>query len=278
MRYAIGVPNLRAFADIHALADLARSAERLGWDGFFIWEVLSLAREIEVVDATIALAAIATATERIRFGPMVTAPPRRRPQKLARETTTLDHLSRGRLILGVGLGSPNDYLPFGEDDDPRTRAERLDESLEIVTRLWSGERVSFEGRHFQVRDVAFRPVPVQRPRIPIWVGGTWPHRAPMRRAARWDGFFPIGNWPKEFLMPDQFREIAATIRSMRTHDAPFALIFTSTPQPDRPKPTPERIASYADAGVTWWIEEPGSVEEAHALIAAGPPPWRTSAG
>lgn len=273
MNFGVGIPNLRSFADIHVVVELARAAERHGWDGFFLWDVLSLQQDDPpaILDPTIALAAIAAATERIRFGPMVTAPPRRRPHKLAREAVALDHLSRGRLVLGVGIGSPNDYVPFGEDDDPRVRAERLDECLEILSLLWSGDRVSFEGQHYVIRDVAFRPVPVQRPRIPVWVGGTWPNKAPMRRAARWDGFFPIGNWPREFLAPEQYREIAAFLRARRPDAAPFDLVFTSTPARDRPAASPERIAAYADAGVTWWLEEPADADDARRLITAGPP-------
>src|SRR5215217_3461395 len=106
------------------LARLARAAEAAGWDGFFIWDVFGgdSTAPAPVVDPWIALAAIAATTERIRFGPMVTPLPRRRPWKLAREAASLDHLSDGRLILGVGIGAMHyEWNYRGEEADTRVR-------------------------------------------------------------------------------------------------------------------------------------------------------------
>src|SRR5436190_24311266 len=119
------------------------------------------------------MAAMATRTRRVRIGALVTPLARRRPWKVARETVTLDHLSGGRLVLAVGLGALDDggFGKVGEPTDPRTRAERLDESLAILTGLWTGLPFGFQGRHYQVDEMTFSPGPVQRPRIPIWVAG-----------------------------------------------------------------------------------------------------------
>jgi len=149
------------------LARLAREAEAAGWDGFFIWDVFGgdSAAPSPVVDPWIALAAIAATTQRIRFGTMVTPLPRRRPWKLAREAASLDHLSGGRLILGVGIGTPpEEFARFGEEADPRIRAEMLDEGLEVLTGLWSGELFSFHGRYYRVEEATLLPRPVQQPR------------------------------------------------------------------------------------------------------------------
>jgi alkanesulfonate monooxygenase SsuD/methylene tetrahydromethanopterin reductase-like flavin-dependent oxidoreductase (luciferase family) len=139
------------------------------------------------------LTAAALATERIRLGTLVTPIARRRPEQLARQVATLDSLSHGRVIFGAGLGGPIDdeFGSFGETTDPVVLAERLDEGLDLLARYWSGQRVDHDGRHYRVRDVTLLPATVQRPRPPVWIAGFWPHRRPMRRAARWDGAVPL---------------------------------------------------------------------------------------
>src|SRR5689334_13471095 len=179
---------------------MARDAEAAGWDGFFLWDHVIL-WPTPTCDPWVALAAVALATERVRIGPLVTPLPRRRITKLARETVTLDHLSNGRLVLGVGIGlGPWEWEYLGEETDLRTRGAMLDEGLELLTKLWSGEPVMHEGRFYTCRGdkgpndptpipTPFLPRPVQ-PRIPVWVAGTWPKKPPFRRAARWDGVVP----------------------------------------------------------------------------------------
>lgn len=184
MQYAVSLPNFDVHADPRVLARLARDAEAAGWDGFFIWDhiLFDPYGGIALSDPWVALAAIALGTERIRIGTMVTPLPRRRPWKLAREAVSLDHLSGGRLILGVGLGDPvrEEFAWLGEETDNRVRAKKLDEGLAIVTGLWSGEKFAYEGEQYQVKETIFLPRPVQSPRIPIWVAGAWPTR---RRSA-----------------------------------------------------------------------------------------------
>ena len=121
-------------------------AEQAGWDGFFLWDhVIAGVEGVPTLDVWVALTAMAMTTSRIRLGATVTPLPRRRPWKLARETVTLDHLSNGRLTLGVGLGVPEEYETFGEDSDNKVRAAKLDEGLEILTGLWSGKPFEHHG-------------------------------------------------------------------------------------------------------------------------------------
>src|SRR5579862_3268663 len=176
MQYAIDLPLFGPFSHPFLVADLAHEAEDAGWDGFFVWDHLnyklaSSPEPLAIADPWILLAAMALRTRSIKLGPMVTPLPRRRPWKLARETVTLDHLSGGRLVLGVGLGSDDDgeYHDFGEPTDPRVHGGKLDEGLAILTRLWSGKQISYQGQHYQLAPVQFRPTPLQQPRIPIWV-------------------------------------------------------------------------------------------------------------
>jgi alkanesulfonate monooxygenase SsuD/methylene tetrahydromethanopterin reductase-like flavin-dependent oxidoreductase (luciferase family) len=155
--------------NIHEIAAMATEAEAAGWDGVFYWDGMAIPGVDPIYDPWVTLAAIAMRTERVRFGAIVTPPSRRRPWKLARETVTLDHLSGGRIVLPVGLGAVDDpgFAGVGEPTDRRIRAELLDESLEILTRAWSGEPFSYEGKHFQMAEMTFRPPSVQQPRIPI---------------------------------------------------------------------------------------------------------------
>jgi alkanesulfonate monooxygenase SsuD/methylene tetrahydromethanopterin reductase-like flavin-dependent oxidoreductase (luciferase family) len=193
MKYAINIINFGDCGDAATLAELARTAEDVGWDGFFVWDHIAWdGRIMPMVDPWVALTAIATSTNRIRIGAMVTPLPRRRPWKFARETVSLDYLSAGRMIVGVGIGDAlAEFKNLGEVADPKTRGAMLDEGLQVVNGLWSGKPFSFVGEHYTVKDAQFLPATLQQPRIPIWVGGKWPNRAPFRRAAQWDGVFPI---------------------------------------------------------------------------------------
>jgi alkanesulfonate monooxygenase SsuD/methylene tetrahydromethanopterin reductase-like flavin-dependent oxidoreductase (luciferase family) len=173
LRYGLCLPNA-APCDPIVVAELAKRAEDAGWDGVFLEDYIGYqGMGIPTFDPWIELASIASATTAIKLGIQVAALPRRRPWKLAGEAVTLDHLSDGRLILGVGLGDVSTDPGFnavGEPTDVQTRAELLDESLDIIAGLWTAEPFSYEGRHFRVRDLTLLPQPVQKPRIPIWVG------------------------------------------------------------------------------------------------------------
>ena len=186
MRFGMSVPAFADFSDPRVLAELAHDAEAAGWDGFFIWDAIFFDPTFHpMADPWVSRAAVALSTQRLRIGIMVTPIARRRPWKLARETVSVDRLSKGRLILGIGLGDPAqwDFGFFDEPTDPKVRARLLDEGLDILTGLWSGQPFSYQGEKYNVKEVTFRPTPVQSPRIPIWVGGWWPNKPPLRRAA-----------------------------------------------------------------------------------------------
>lgn len=262
MRYSINVPNFGEFADPRAFAELARRAEAAGWDAVWVWDHLMHERRMQrvVADPWILLAAAGLATERVLLGPMVTPLGRRRPGKVAREVTTLDRLTGGRIVLGVGLGAPieDEFGRFGETTAPRVIAERLDESLDALALLWTGEPVTYQGKHVSLDDVVFRPTPVQRPRVPIWVAGTWPNKAPMRRAARWDGYIPLLPGTEEGTVPeaDVVRSLTASLAERRAEsgraDEPFDVVAGGT------SPAGQRgvdlVAPLADAGANWWNE------------------------
>lgn len=281
MQFAIDLPPFGPFSDANLVAQLAQDAEGAGWNGFFLWDHLNFKLEgstspLAVADPWIHLAAMAVRTTAIRLGPMVTPLARRRPWKLARETVTLDHLSGGRLILGVGLGSETsgEYHDFGEPTDPRLHGAMLDEALAILTRLWSGEEVSYQGEHYHLAPVRFLPTPVQTPRIPIWVAGIWPHKKPFRRAARFDGVYPQqhGN----ALTPEDFRDILAFIQTQRPKhtSTPFeALAFGQTSGTDHAADA-VHVAAFAQAGATWWLEHfrpQRTLEQVRQRIHQGPP-------
>ena len=196
MQFGLYMPNYGVFGHARRLAELAKEAENAGWDGLFLWDHIALhAPEdpaLAVVDPWVALAAMAMSTQTIRLGTTVTPLPRRRPWKVAREAVSVDRLSRGRLTLGVGIGLGSaEWANLGEKTDLRVRGQMLDEALDILVGLWSGKPFHYAGKHYRVQEAHFLPTPVQIPRIPIWVGGFWPNKAPFRRMARWDGMFPL---------------------------------------------------------------------------------------
>jgi alkanesulfonate monooxygenase SsuD/methylene tetrahydromethanopterin reductase-like flavin-dependent oxidoreductase (luciferase family) len=246
-RWAIWVPLFDELADPLVAARLAAEAEEAGWDGFFVWDKLTWPAPVErLADPWISLAAAAMATESVRLGTMVSPIARRRPAKLARETASLDRLSGGRLTLGVGLGGDTygaEFGPTGEQVDDRVRAEMLDEALDILTSAWSGQPVRHRGRHYLVDDLTFLPTPVQRPRVPIWVGGFAGRPKPLLRAARYDGFFPV-----ELRDADHLAEVAETIRGRRPD--PTAPYDIAVPVPPGLDP-----AAYVAAGATWCLAE-----------------------
>lgn len=280
MQYGLYLPNFgTCCSSALELAKLARQAEESGWDGFFIWDHILWEKEkLRVVDPWIALTAIAMETQHIRIGPLITPPARRRPWKLARETVSLDHLSGGRLVLGVGLGNPPsvEFESFGEDCDENVRATKLDEALDVLIGLWSGEVFSYKGKYYEVTNVQFLPTPVQSPRIPVWVGGKWPNRVPFRRAARWDGVFPFRLDPENiFINPNELRQILTHIRKYKPDLSDYDVVLAgSTDTHDKMK-TAQSLSSYAEEGVTWWLEDlrmwRNSEETLSARIREGPP-------
>lgn len=282
VKYGLSLPNVRNYGDARLLAELAAEAEGAGWDGFFVWDTFQMpeADGYPVADVWVALAAIAMRTERIRIGPRVVVPPRVRPWLLARQAVTLDHLSGGRLILGVGSGDASDrgFTAFGEELDARTRADRLDEGLSILEGLWSGETFAFAGQHYRFDAVRLLPRPVQRPRIPIWVAGTWPKRRPMERAARWDGVNPFtldehGTYSN--LGPDEIDGLRRFGAERRVDGVTWDIVVDAPVfAAARDGVALGQLRAMAMAGATWALENPSpdhDVDMVRAAIRSGPP-------
>lgn len=263
MRFSINIPNFGDFADVRNVAAVAAAAEQAGWDGLFVWDHVvhdKRARQgVPFADPWMLLTAAALTTSRIRLGTLVTPVARRRPEQLARQVATLDAASGGRVVFGTGLGGPieDEYGSFGEPTDPRVLAERLDEGLDLLDRYWSGEPVNHEGKHYRVREAALLPATVQRPRPPVWVGGFWPRRAPMRRAARWDGAVPLFENARHGVAPavDEVRDLVAFVTEQRGERRvePFEIVLGGA-SPGEPAKARDLIGPLLDAGATWWDE------------------------
>ena len=253
MKYGFMTTNFEYCGEAGLLAQLAREAEDAGWDGFFLWDHIQQGGE-PTVDPWVAMAAMAMVTERIRLGPMVTPLPRRNVAKLARETVSLDRLSDGRLILGVGAGFAEnpEYTAFGDFGDPKTRAARLDEGLEVLTALWSGKPVKHHGQFYRAETEGFAP-PRQQPRIPIWVAATWPAKKPLRRAARWDGLAPTHQQSGRgrLLSPEEMRQMVDYVDEHRSTDGPYDVAQFGA---SRDADDTAAVGSFAEAGATWWVE------------------------
>lgn len=274
-RTGLTLPIFGPLAEPHVLADLARSAESAGWDGVFVWDHVVYRRDPEgpdptgradlpVADPWITLAAMATATDRIRLGPLVTPLPRRRTHVVARATTSLDRLSGGRLVLGVGIGGDGygEFSDFGDQVDAPTRGAMLNDRLDLLRALWSGDVVTHDGPHARAHDVQFLPTPVQSPHPPIWAAGRFPNTAPLRRATTLDGFFPI-----DLDGPEDIATIRADVAARRGNMDGWDLVAQGLPGED-PRP-------WVAAGATWWLTtiRPWGLEVAAVrdLVTAGPP-------
>ncbi len=282
MNYGLYLSNFGEAISVRLLAELALEAEQSGWDGFFLWDHIleSRTQKAPVVDPWVALTAMVMTTQRLKLGTMVTPVARRRPGVLARQTASLDQLSNGRLILGVGLGYPPDveFGMFGEDADDKVRAGKLDEGLAILAGLWSGKSFSFSGSHYQLEKMTFKPPSFQQPRIPVWVAGFWPIRAPFRRAARWDGVFPLK--AGEGVGPADLKAIQAFITEDRQRQGlsqpeVYDFVLTGTTPANNQKKARQQVASLEEAGLTWWMESiydlRKDAESLRQRIRQGPP-------
>jgi alkanesulfonate monooxygenase SsuD/methylene tetrahydromethanopterin reductase-like flavin-dependent oxidoreductase (luciferase family) len=274
MKYAIEVVPFGEYAHPKLIVELARAAEEAGWDALFLWDHLGFVWGMPSADPWVALAAVAQATENLRFGVDVTPLPRRRPHILATTLTGLDLLSNGRVIFCAGLGGlDGEFTAFGDEGQPRQRAERLDEGLMILDGLLSGAQVEHQGKYFTVKGITLNPLPVQKPRPPIWIGGDSP--SALRRAARWDGWVIGGvNEAAEYVKsPEDITRQIAFIHSHRTRTGAFEVAFSGITAPGETG----LVQDYAAAGVTWWLEVVFGLRGSHnqmlERIMAGPPAW-----
>ena len=257
---------------VDAQIGMARAAEDAGWDGVFTWDGIHVGDAMEVHDPWVLMSAFAMATARVRIGAMIQPLARRRPWKVAREAVTLDHVSGGRFTLCIGLGAVDDagWGKVGESTDRRTRAEKLDETLAILEGLWSGQPFGFSGRHYRFDPMAFRPTPVQRPRIPIWAVGAWPAERSMARAARLDGLLPnvVGGGA---YTPEMVAAMTAWIAERRGSLRGYDVVLEGSLESGEAS---AELRRFADAGATWWIHsdwESSDPLAARRRIEAGPP-------
>ena len=227
IKYGLGLIQFNEFSDPEVVIDFAVEAEKAGWDGIFLIDHVQFSRDqiSSIAEPWVLLGAIAARTERIKIGTCVTALPRYPPWQFAKMAATLDVLSKGRLILGLGLGGPDvEYEAFGQKYDLRVLAEKMDECLEIIQGLWTGEMYSFNGKHYQIDRACLLPKPVQTPRIPLILGGTWPNTKPFIRAAKFDGAFPIHKSFPQDLTPAQLKETINIVKENRVNDEPFEIM------------------------------------------------------
>ena len=293
MHYAVYAPTFNDYGEPARLIALAQAAERAGYDGFFIWDHLALAPDgrLEIVDATVMLGALAQATTRLRLGAMITPLARRRPWKFAKEMATLDRLSGGRMVVGVGLGAPAavEFEAFGEDGSARGRAARLDEGLALFDALVRGAKVNHSGATYQLHDAQLAPPATQAPRMPIWVAASLPATAGLRRAARWDGIFPVRvpqsildgapvtalDWSQWWLSAQDFVALNTELASLRTVTTPFDVVASGRVAQRPAAEARAHVAAYAAAGASWWCEwvdeASGSYAASLAAIERGPP-------
>lgn len=273
LKFGLALP----YGSARMAAKLFSLAEEAGWDGCFLGDA------IWCEDPMIALAAAAMTTHRIRLGTMIIPMPLRRPWKVASESVALDHLSDGRLILGLGAGAVwMGWQGFPDEvTDTKTRAEMLDESIDILTLLYQRKQFDYAGRHYQLKltlvdEMHYPPKPVQQPRIPLWVPGIWPRSKSMQRVLKCDGILAEkmnGEGKGEEVMPGDICEIKAYVDANRVLTTPFDIVAGGkTAGLDRAQ-LQDKLLPWKEAGTTWWIEGliEASEEEAIERIRQGPP-------
>ena len=274
MRYGVVVSNMGNYYDPREVVRLARAVDAAGWEGFFIWDHLGFAWDAPSTDPWTTLPAIAAVTDNIKLGTDVSPLARHRPHLVANALATLDVLSDGRVIFGAGLGGvEREFTAFGDPGDPKERAAMLDEGLDVLDRLMSGEKVTHHGDRYTVDGVTLAPLPVQRPRVPVWIGGE--AKPALRRAARWDGWLasatPLDGSIEMSKSPEQIAEMVEEIHRHRTSDTPFDVALDGYSEPGGPS----LPRSYEEAGATWWLESihgrRGTVDEMLKRVEAGPP-------
>jgi alkanesulfonate monooxygenase SsuD/methylene tetrahydromethanopterin reductase-like flavin-dependent oxidoreductase (luciferase family) len=265
VKYGLTLPIFDEMADPSRLAELATEAEEAGWNGVFVWDhVYYREPATRATDPWIALAAMATRTSSVTLGPMVTPLARRRPQIVARQAVALDHLSKGRMVLGVGLGldsSGGEFVRFGEVTDVAVRAARYDEALALLRAMLSGEPVHHDGPNYRADGTQFLPAPF-RGHLPVWTAARWPNRRPLARAAQNDGVFVVD------VRLEDLPVVLADIEQRRPQGLEGFEVVVQGPPGSDPEP-------WAEAGATWWLAafDPFTVTPSVVRAAIEEPPF-----
>ena len=273
MKYGAALP----YGSARSAANLAQIAEASDWDGIFLGDA------IWCQDPMICLSAAAMVTSRIRLGTMVVPVPLRRPWKLASESVALDHLSNGRLTLGLGAGAIwMGWHAFPDEvTDTKIRAEMLDETIDILDLLYQHKPFDYAGKHYHLKlslldEMHYPPKPLQQPRLPIWVPGIWPRMKSMRRILKCDGLLPQKmNSKGEFeeVTPEDLRQMKAYLDANRTLTNPFDIAIEGKTDGLDPAQDRDKLQDWIDAGATWWVEGlwGATEEQAAARLRLGPP-------
>ncbi len=199
VKFGIGLPNGFPRGDIHPtdFLDVAERAEAYSYDS--VWAGDHIVFHIPRFEIFTTLAAVAARTTRVQLGPAVLLLCLRNPVHVAQSVVSLDHMSGGRFILGVGVGGehPKEFQASGVS--VKQRGPRTNEALEVLQRLWTEPSVTFSGKYYQLEDIGMKPAPFQRPHPPIWVGGR--SEAALRRTAKY-----AQAWAPAFVTPEKYRE------------------------------------------------------------------------
>src|ERR1019366_3606116 len=281
MKHGLFLPPFDGLADVERMAELAILAEEVGWDGFFVWDHLRYPAPVrDILDPYACLAVMAARTSRIALGPMVTPLIRRRPQVVARQAVALDRLSKGRLVMGFGIGDdyPGGELAcFGELTDAVERGRALNEVIVFVRGLVSGEEVNVTGEFFKAQGVTFQPTAHRASGIPVWTAGRWPNQAAIRRAAPHQGMMVI-----QMTEPEQVDDLKVKLNEAGADLDHFDIVLWGQRDEKMLYREDERYAEWARAGVTWFLTGPGpfnlDYDEVHRYVAAGPPRYETQSG
>jgi hypothetical protein len=273
LKFGLALP----YGSARMVAKLASLAEEAGWDGCFLGDA------IWCEDPMISLAAAAMTTKDIRLGTMIIPMPLRRPWKVASESVALDHLSDGRLILGLGAGAVwMGWHSFPDEiTDTRARAEMLDESIDILTLLYQRKQFDYDGKHYHLKlslldEMHYPPKPVQQPRIPLWVVGMWPRKKSMQRILKCDGIIIEKMNPEgkgEEATPAEICEIKSYVNANRPLTTPFDIVVVGKTAGLSRAQLQEKLLPRKDAGLTWWIEDVigQSEEQVIQVLRHGPP-------
>ncbi len=267
MKYGLALP----YTTPRIIAKLSQLAEESGWDGCFLGDA------IWCEDPMIGLAAAAMVTDRIRLGTMITPVPLRIPWKLASESLALDHLSNGRLTLGLGAGAVwMGWQAFPDEVvDTKARAEMLDETIDILSLLYQRKQFDYDGKHYhlnltQLDEMHYPPKPNQQPRIPLWCVGILPRKKSLQRVLKCDGVIVEKSGD---ITPEDILEIKTYVDANRTLSMPFDIVLNGKTSDLSHTQRQDKLLSLSEAGATWWIEGLWDASEETALeyIRRGPP-------